>query len=196
MYLTYTCCIYLYGIMCYPDIPAHCVHLLATLPRVIFQWWGGPPWAGRWGRVHFFWRRCKKCASRTLCSLMKRDFFLPATFFRRRASDLLMKMSKDPKNWKLEIERQKTRWLLLGYEDLFNDFWQVLCWILYDQSFSWNSNRPIPTHGLLDMASPAAFSCYESFLIQRFTPVPRWVLQSGVVGDVLNMFFFFVLKSL
>lgn len=51
--------------MCYPDIPTHCVHLLATLLRVIFQWWGGPPWAGRQGRVHFFRRRCKKCAIRS-----------------------------------------------------------------------------------------------------------------------------------
>ena len=99
--------------MCYPDIPTHCVHLLATLLRVIFQRRGGPPWAGRWGRVHFFWQRCKNVQFEvhqnimTLCSLMKRDFLLPATFFRRRASDLLMKMSKDPKNWNWRLKDRR-----------------------------------------------------------------------------------------
>ena len=192
--------------MCYHDIPTHCVHLLATLLRVIFQWWGGPPWAGRWGRVHFFWRRCKK-----MCNSFPSKYHDTLQFDEAIFSSPSNLFPKEGIGFTHEDEQ--------GFQELETGDWKTedlvvavgiwrsvqrfcLCWILYDQSFSWNSNRPIliPTHGLLDMASPAAFSCYESFLIQRFTPVPRWVLQSGVVGDVLNMCVcvcvFFVLKSL
>ena len=166
--------IFIYGIMCYPDIPIHCVHLLATLLRVIFQWWGGPPWAGRWGRVHFSWRRCKKCANRSpskyhdTLQFDEARFFSPSNLFPQEGIGFTHEDEQGSQE--LKTGDWKTEVVAVGiYEDLFNDFWQ--CWILYDQSFSWNSNRPIliPTHGLLDMASPAAFSCYESFLIQRFT---------------------------
>ena len=151
----------MHGIMCYPNIPTNCVHLLATLLRVIFQWWGGPPWARRWGRVYFFLQRCKTCANRSPSKYRKtlqfdeRELFLPATFFRRRASDLLMKMSTDPKLWNW---RQKDRRFSGCWWDL------KISWTIFDRfvlDFIRSSiflKLESPNHGLLDMASPAAVS--------------------------------------
>lgn len=155
MYLTYTCCMYLYMVSCAILIFQHIVWWSEIFfSQQPFSEGGHRIYSWRWARIP---------------RIETGDW---------KTEDLVVAVG---------IWRSVQRFFL--------------CWILYDQSFSWNSNRPIliPTHGLLDMASPAAFSCYESFLIQRFTPVPRWVLQSGVVGDVLNMcvcVFFFVLKSL
>ncbi len=193
--------IYMHGIMCYPNIPTNCVHLLATLLRVIFQWWGGPPWARRWGRVYFFLQRCKTCANRSPSKYHKtlqfdeRELFLPATFFRRRASDLLMKTSTDPKLWNW---RQKDR--------RFGGCWwdMKISWTIFDRfvlDFIRSSiflKLESPNHGLLDMASPAAVSvvnliCVFSHDLHQFLGGScnqvRWVFfclpKCSVIGIII-----------